>query len=182
MEMSEEQGASVPDQALVNEAAAHLHPSGFDPSRIPEYPFFHATAPERAFGCERSRYLNVNKDGAREISNILPEESRMADMLFFQGHLGDQQYGMARRSYGVDASPEQVRDTTGALLRSFGVSHEVKIATVAVALHRWFPRDSDGSPKGGDGEAAPSRSDDSPVLQDAPIVVGQPVDREGDNG
>ncbi len=32
---NQDTGASVPDQALVNEAPAGLHPTGFDPSRFP---------------------------------------------------------------------------------------------------------------------------------------------------
>lgn len=107
---------------------------------IPEFPFFQADGPEAVFGAILDRYLKVSKDEARVIMSALREETSMANLLFSQGHLGEEQKGMAGREYAVDATPDQVRASIGALLSSFGPSHEVKIATVAVALHRWFPR------------------------------------------
>jgi len=106
---------------------------------IPGYPFFNVEKPEAVFGAQQSRYLDVSKDAARAICAALPEETAMADMLFGVGHLGEDQFGMSGREFAVDATPEEVRDTTSALLRSFAPSHEIKIATMAVALHRWFP-------------------------------------------
>ena len=109
---------------------------------VPDYSWFAASAPEGAFGCSAERYLPVSRDEARSILAALPEEGAMADMLFAQGHLGEEQFGMADRRWALpdEVTPEDVRQTIGALLRSFGPSHEVKIATVAVALHRWFPK------------------------------------------
>lgn len=108
--------------------------------RIPEFEFFEVDDVEKVFGSPASRYLAVSKDEAKSICAALPEEEKMASKLMFDGHLGEEQYGMDGRRYDVDATPEAIRKTCAALLGSFAVSHEVKIATMAVALHRWFPK------------------------------------------
>lgn len=109
---------------------------------VPEYPFWNADRPEQVFGAPADRYLDISKDDARSLLSCLPEEQAMADMLFRQGHLGKEQFGMAGREWGLPegVTAEDVRGTIAALLTSFGPSHEIKIATVAVAINRWFPR------------------------------------------
>lgn len=104
--------------------------------KIPEFPFFAVDKPEEVFGCPESRYLRVSKSKALDITDSLSVESRMADLLFFQGHLGEEQYGMEGRELLEGTTPDGIRASITALLRSWGPSHEVKMATVAVALHR----------------------------------------------
>ncbi|MBS7671521.1 hypothetical protein [Croceicoccus gelatinilyticus] len=107
---------------------------------IPVFPFFEAPDVEMAFGCPIERYLDVSKGDAEKLLELLPEEAQMTQMLMNQGHLGEEQFGMTGRTYGVDATPEVIRKTVTALLRSFAPHHEIKAATVAVALHNWFPK------------------------------------------
>ena len=105
---------------------------------IPEFAFFEATRPEVAFGCNAERYLEISKSEANALLKALPGETRAAEHLFANGHLGGCD-AIEGHNCALDASAEAIRDTTLALLRSFAPPHEIKIATVAVALHHWFP-------------------------------------------
>lgn len=109
-----------------------------EPITIPEYPFFNVDGPERVFGSPIERYLADSKEEARRICKELPAEARAAEYLFSNGHLGGCD-AIEGRDCVLEVSAEAIRDTTMALLCSFAPPHEVKIATVAVALHRWFP-------------------------------------------
>lgn len=109
-----------------------------EPITIPKFTFFEASKPEVAFGCGANRYLAISKSEANPLCKALPDETRAAEHLFANGHLGGCN-AIERRDCALDASAEAIRDTTLALLRSFAPPHEIKIATVAVALHHWFP-------------------------------------------
>lgn len=107
---------------------------------IPEYPFWEADHPTQVFGADGSRYLQVTKSEANEICHLLPDEARAADELFSTGALRGSGLG---RGLNPALTPQGVRGTIQALLASFAPSHEVKCATVAVALHRWFDQPLD---------------------------------------
>jgi hypothetical protein len=104
---------------------------------VPPYPFWEASDLERVFGAPRERYLDITKDEARQICELLPDETRAVEELFATGAIVKNHLEGALLE---GLKPSNVRDTTTALLQSFGVSHEIKEATVAVALHHWFGR------------------------------------------
>ncbi len=110
------------------------------PLNIPEYPYWKASQLEVVWGAEDTRYLPMSKAEAVTIMARLPTETAVADHLFGTGSVpGDLMAGRTSIEFDDDVSPQDIWDTLHALLTSFGPSHEVKIATVAVALYRWFP-------------------------------------------
>lgn len=103
---------------------------------VPNYPFFEIDGPESAFGCPRDRYLPLDKDAAEALFKAMPTREA-ADELIGTGAVVH-----ATWRGGTSLDPAKVLHTMGGLLRSFAVSHEIKQATVAVALYHWFPLDA----------------------------------------
>lgn len=102
---------------------------------IPQYPFWEADRPTQVFGAPHDRFLDVSKEEARAICRAIPDEAAAATELFVTGAIVNK---TLNRGLDPALTAEGVRATIGALLASFAVSHEIKEATVAVALHRWF--------------------------------------------
>lgn len=101
---------------------------------LPEYPFWQAGDVEAAFGAGRHRYATLSKEEATQVSRLLRAQAQAFTMLFFRGgRLAD---------HNLQWKPEIAKDTAPhltlhALMCSFECSHEVKEATVALALHHW---------------------------------------------
>jgi hypothetical protein len=106
-------------------------------TQIPEYPFWQADEAEATFGANRRRYAVLSNGEADAVARQLRDEERAFHSLFFNGgRLAD---------HGFQWKPEIARDnkpylTLRALMCSFDPSHEVKTATVALALHHWCDR------------------------------------------
>lgn len=104
---------------------------------LPEFPMFEMDDAEAAFGCSMERYVGKGyEDGksiGHQIERKLRAEANAAAMIFHQGgRLAD--YGF-RVKPGMDS--KQVHRALQALLRSFMPSHEAKMGTAALAIHRW---------------------------------------------
>jgi hypothetical protein len=134
------------EQALVSDQAAErLDPSGFDPSR-------RITQDDRVWCTEFDRskgFLEGKWDHSvtmrRVIKHRVSVEAETAKRIFAE----------------IEADLEIGTET---MCRIYAA---IKRAIVAPAQSA-KPRDSDGNPKGGDSEAAPSRSDDSAGREASP--------------
>lgn len=104
-------------------------------AEIPDYPFWSCDSPEWAFGATRDRYLKISKYEAQKLYEVMPSK-QSADELMITGAIVNSPWP----GHMLEAlDPKDVRCTMASLIRSFAVSHEIKQATVAVALYRWFP-------------------------------------------
>lgn len=105
---------------------------------IPEYPLFEVDEPEVVFGAHVSRYFGgPSWDGAKapsvELSYQLRDEVKAFEKLFFEGgKLAD-----VGRQIKPDLDTATVMRALRALAASWGVSHQQKEATVALAIHHW---------------------------------------------
>lgn len=105
---------------------------------LPEFPLFDCDGIESTFGCGIERYISYggrqdSKSPCRDLERALPAEAQAASMLFYQGgRLSD--YGFQVKA-GLDRA--KVHSALRGLLCSFEPSHEQKIGTAALAIHRW---------------------------------------------
>lgn len=138
--MSDSYGASVPDQALVNQAPAGLGRSGFDPSRVEIISLGRAKG-EPAVECGRKRWIEIfgsyeprARQHAANLAGHNWDVLLIDDTVFLMSWYGNNGHWMGRDGRTIMASAEW---TNGLYDTS---QHPKK---------RLF-RDSDGSPQGGD--------------------------------
>lgn len=108
---------------------------------LPDFPLFEIDDVEAAWGCKADRYVgcgryeNGKRIGSR-IERLLRDEREAAAALFYRGgRLTD--HGFVVKP---DLDPTAAHRAIGSLLRSFAPSHEEKMGTVALAIHRWCDR------------------------------------------
>jgi hypothetical protein len=100
---------------------------------IPEYPFWQADELAAVFGADALKYAALTKQDANAVSRLLRNEERIFSDLFFNGG-SLAQHGLRWKPEIAEQKPHL---TLRALMCSFEPSHEVKTATVALALHHW---------------------------------------------
>ncbi len=102
-------------------------------SDLPDFPLFDVSDADVAFGCRRDRYA-ISRADSTTISRQLKREADVFSALFFSGG-GMRQFGLVPRD-GIDEM--KARRALKALMCSFDPPHEVKEATCALAIHRWW--------------------------------------------
>jgi hypothetical protein len=102
-------------------------------AELPDYPFWQADGAEAAFGADSSHYSAVGRSEASSVSRQLRKQAKVFSALFFSGgSLAD--HGLRWKPELAEQRPMM---TLRALMCSFDPPHEVKEATVALALHHW---------------------------------------------
>lgn len=104
---------------------------------LPEFPLFEMDDAEAAFGCDISRYVGNGYDDGKSVGyrleRRLRDEASCGAMLFYKGGK------LETHGFTIKPGLERAKVYRGisALLKSFAPSHEQKMATVALAIHRW---------------------------------------------
>ena len=96
-----------------------------------------------AFGASADQFLQISKVEANNLLKLLPVEAKAADLIITTDTPKNL---LGKRVCDLPQTAKQIRQTFEALVRSFAVPHEVKEATIAVALYHWFPPVSEDAP------------------------------------
>lgn len=105
---------------------------------VPDFPLFDVDDAEVALGASAGRFYgsrgwDEGKSDASPINRLLRDEAEIVSTLFFRG-------GSLRdlgREYKPGIDHRKAQRALQALLGSFGVSHQQKEATCALAIHHW---------------------------------------------
>jgi len=100
---------------------------------LPEFPLFDVSDADVAFGC-RGNVYPIKREDSHAIARELHRERDVFSALFFNGG-SMRQHGLRPRD-GVDE--QKAHRALRALMCSFDPPHEVKEATCALAIHRWW--------------------------------------------
>jgi len=169
--VTDNSGASVPDQALVNDAPADHHPSGFDPSR--EFIIKRWCVAVSGYGTGRYDAASRGKAIADAWRCDAFGHLRFGEFLkivhCWRDHdvparWGDPIVVGGKPAFFLENNSQYVRFTypDSAIVSN---AHPYDVLPVQYRPDNYRGRDSDGHPEGGDG-TAPSRSDDSAGPQD----------------